>query len=107
MLSLLGLFGSTSHNFPSETCNLDSSMQLTICEIFFGITLTRNSSINTINFLILTGKLFMNKSRTKKQPLYFINFLAFVKEKIKHTTYLRQINDQLGEDLERDLMDAL
>ena len=87
--------------------NLDTSMQLTICEIIFGITITGNSSINTINFLILTGKLFINKSRTNKQPLYFINFLAFVKEKIKHSTYLRQINDQLVEDWERDLMDAL
>ena len=82
-------------------------MQLTICEIIFGITITGNSSINTINFLILTGKLFINKSRTKKQPLYFINFLALVKEKIQHTTYLRQINDQLEEEKERDLMDAL
>ena len=44
--------------------NLDISIQLTICEIIFGITIPGNSSINTINFLILNGKLFMKKSRT-------------------------------------------
>ena len=53
--------------------NLDTSMQLTICEIIFGIIITGNSSINTINFLILIGILFINKSRINKQPLYFIN----------------------------------
>ena len=61
--------------------NLDTNIQFTICEIVFGITITGNSRINTINFLILIGKLFINKSRTNKQPLYFINFLALLKDK--------------------------
>ena len=43
--------------------SLDTNIQLTICEIIFGITITGNSSINTINFLILIGKLFINISR--------------------------------------------
>ena len=77
--------------------NLDTSIPLTICEIIFGITITGNNSINTLNFLILIGKLFINKSRTNKQPVYFINFLAIVKEKIKFATYLRQISGQLVE----------
>ena len=47
--------------------NLEASMQLTICEIIFGITITGNSSINTINFLIPTGKLFINKAQ-KNNP---------------------------------------
>ena len=87
--------------------NLDTSMKLTICEVIFGINIQGNKSIDTINFLILIGKRFINKSRTNKQPLYFINFLALIKEKIQLTTYNRLINNQPIKDWEMELMDIL
>ena len=87
--------------------NLDTSMKLTICEVIFGINIQGNKSIDTINFLILIGKRFINKSRTDKQPLYFLNFLALIKEKIHLTTYNRLINNQPIKDWEMELMDIL
>ena len=41
--------------------NLDTSFDLTICEIIFGIPIFHNQSITAINFIILLGKWYINK----------------------------------------------
>ena len=87
--------------------NLDTSMNLTVCEILFGICIDNNDSLTTLNFLILIGKHFINRSRNNNDPFYFINFLSLLKEKIQAITYSKRINSQELEDWERDLLDAL
>ena len=87
--------------------NLDTSMDLTVCEILFGICIDNNESFNIINFLILLGKQFINKSRTNKEPLYFIKFVALLKNKIENIIYTKNINSQDVKSWERDLADAL
>ena len=87
--------------------NLDTSMDFTVCEILFGICIDNNESFNIINFLILLGKQFINKSRTNKEPLYFIKFISLLKNKIENIIYTKIINSQDVKGWERDLADAL
>ena len=87
--------------------NLDTSMDFTVCEILFGICINNNDSFNIINFLILLGKHFINRSRNNGEPLYFINLLSLLKDKIENVVFIKQINSQNVKDWERELADAL
>ena len=87
--------------------NLDTSMNLTVCEILFGIYIENNNSLMTLNFLILIGKYFINRSRNNGDPLFFIKFLSLLKEKIQNITYTKIVNSQELDNWERDLLDAL
>ena len=87
--------------------NLDTSLKLTVCEIIFGICIENNKSIDMINFIILIGKNFINKSRNNRDPLYFIKFLSILKEKIECINYIKQNNDEDLTDLEKDVAGAL
>ena len=82
-------------------------MDFTVCEILFRICIDNNESINIINFLILLGKQFINKSRTNKEPLYFIKFISLLKNKIENIIYTKNNNSQDVKSWERDLADAL
>ena len=62
--------------------NLDTSFNLTICEIMFGIPIDYNQTIKAINFMIILGKWFINNSRSLDIPINFQNNLAFLKTKI-------------------------
>ena len=70
--------------------NLDTTMTLTVCEILFGICIDDNESFMTLNFLILLGKLFINRSRNNGEPIYYINFLSLLKEKIQNIIYIKE-----------------
>ena len=87
--------------------NLDTSRDFTVYEILFGICIDNNKSFNIINFLILLGKQFINKSRTNKEPLYFIKFVSLLKNKIENIIYIKNIRRQDVKGWERDLADAL
>ena len=87
--------------------NLDTSMKFTVCEILFGICIENNDSFNIMNFLILLGKKFINKSRSNSEPLYFINFLSFLKEKIENIVYIKTINSHELNGWESELANAL
>ena len=87
--------------------NLDTIMKLTVCEILFGICIDNNDSFMTLNFLILIGTLFINRSRNNNNPFYFINFLSLLKEKIQNITYVKRINNQKLKNWERNMLDAL
>ena len=82
-------------------------MNFTVCEILFGISIEKNDSFNIMNFLILLGKKFINRSRSNSEPLYFINFLSFLKEKIENIVYIKTINSQELNGWESDLVNAL
>ena len=62
---------------------------------------------NIINFFILLGKQFINRSRTNGEPLYFIKFLYLLKDKIKNIIYNKKINTKELNEWEMDLADAL
>lgn len=60
-----------------------------------------------INFIILIGKIFINKSRNNGDALYFIKFLSILKEKIEIINYIKKNNDEDLRDWGRDVADAL
>ena len=62
--------------------NLDTSFDLTICEVIFGIPISYNPTINAINFLIILGKWYINNVRTLNKEISMPSFLKFVKKKV-------------------------
>ncbi len=64
--------------------NLELTFHFTICEILFGIPFeTNQSDLGMINFIILLGKWYMNKSRSEENRFYLITFLEILKDKVQ------------------------
>ena len=62
---------------------LDLTFDFTVCEIIFGIpNINNQNEIDIINFLILYGKWYINKIKTEGKPMYFINFIELIKNRI-------------------------
>ena len=76
------------------TDNIDIHFNFTICEIIFGIPSNENPDIDVINFLIIMGKWYINKAKSEKEPLYFLNFLTLIKNKIETIVQANQIQNR-------------
>ena len=75
--------------------NLGYGFELTVCEVIFGIPDTKNPDINILNFLILMGKWYINKCRSKDNQIYFFEFLTILKNKVDIMTY-RSVEGDVG-----------
>ena len=73
--------------------NLDTSFDLTICEVIFGIPISYNPTINAINFLIILGKWYINNVKTLNKELSMSSFLKFVNQKVDKIFYIKATND--------------
>ena len=62
--------------------NLEVSFPLTVCEVLFGINLISDPNVKVMNFIILLGKWYINNTKQNEKPLYFINFLTLLQNKI-------------------------
>ena len=82
--------------------NLETSMKLTICEVLFGIPI-HDEGIKSINFIILMGKWFINKSRTQDKVLNLHTFLKMLKTKIDMIIYNKTINNKEPDEWEMNL----
>ena len=78
-------------------------MNLTICEILFGIPI-QDEGIKPINFIILMGKWFINKRRTDEKPLNLNTFFKILKNKIDMIVYNKTKNNKDADDWEINLM---
>ena len=58
------------------------NIKLTVCEILFGLPHAVDNYIELLNFLIILGKTYINHSKTTEQPIYFIELLNLIKNKI-------------------------
>ena len=87
--------------------NLDTSFNLTICEIIFGIPIFHNQSIAAINFIILLGKWYINNVRSLNKPLNFLNFLRLVKTKTDEIILIKTTNNVDPQMWKIDLLIAL
>ena len=83
--------------------NLETSIKPTICDILFGIPI-KEENIDTINFINLLGKWYINKTRTQNKPLAFNEFLQILKNKIDMIVYNKNINNIDPRDWEIHLM---
>ena len=86
--------------------NLEVTFDLTICEVLFGIPIYNNKDINIINFLIMIGKWFINQCRMNETPIYFINYLYIVKEKIEIIILNNSLNDYENSDWQEALLEV-
>ena len=74
--------------------NLGYGFELTVCEVIFGIPDTKNPDIRLLNFLILMGKWYINKCRSKENQIYFFEFLMILKNKVNIMTFIPVEEDQ-------------
>ena len=63
--------------------NLGFGFELTVCEVLFGIPNSNNADTKLLNFLILMGKWFINNCKVKEKPIYFIEYLSIIKDKVE------------------------
>lgn len=72
--------------------NLEVNIPLSPCEIIFGIQNYHNNDIfNTINFLLLYGKYFIQNQNYKNSILNFTAFLNIVKHRLKAEKLIYQM----------------
>ncbi len=62
--------------------NLEINFPFTICEIIFGIGITDDINIDIINFIILLGKWYIHKTKSDEKPLFLLNFLKLIRDKM-------------------------
>ena len=78
--------------------NLGFGIGLTVCEVIFGIPIYNNSDFKIINFLILIGKWYLNSMKTQNKLIYFIEFIALIKEKAEILRYICISNNEEVEE---------
>ena len=74
--------------------NIEFCFDLTICEVLFGIPIT-NNDMKLLNFLIIIAKHYINKIKVLEKPLYFIELLSHIRQKVRIMEY---IDGSLGGD---------
>ena len=82
-------------------------MELTVCEVLFGPPTHNNSDLKLTNFLILIGKWFLNNTKTQNKPLYFLDFISLIKEKIEILKTISVLNNENVETWVDDLWAAI
>ena len=87
--------------------NLDIRFNLTECEVIFGIPYNNTIDLQIINFIILLGKHYINKRKTKKEPLYIFEILQEIKTKIEITILTNCINDRENPEWQTELQNIL
>ena len=65
---------------------------LTVCEIIFGIS-ELDELIRLVNYIILYGKLYINKQRTNSKKFTLAEFFSKLKDKIMVNLTLLRINE--------------
>ena len=71
---------------------LEVMLHFIVCEILFGV-IESDDLIRVINYIILYGKLYINKQRTYGKKLTLSEFINKLKDKIKIILSLDQINE--------------
>ena len=87
--------------------NVGFGMELTVCEVLFGLPTHNNSDLKLTNFLILIGKCFFNNAKMQNNPLYFLDFIILIKEKIKILKTISVLNNKNVETWVDDLWAAI
>ena len=67
--------------------NFEFCFDLTICEVLFGIPIT-NDDMKLLNFLIIIAKHYINKTKVLEKPLYFIELLSHIRQKVRIMEYI-------------------
>ncbi len=88
--------------------NLDLKFNFTVCEILFGIPFQNTQlDLEMINFILLLGKWYINKTKVDEKVLYFINFIELINAKIQVITSNNKINSRLNKEWHNTLQEIL
>jgi len=89
--------------------NLDVSVNFTVCEILLGIPIVNKSDSLTqiLNYLILIAKWYINKCKTALNPVFFVNYLLLVRQKIETVILCNTLNDRESFDWQEELYTLL
>ena len=79
------------------TQNLEFSFKFSICEIIFGLIGLNDENIKITNFLILITKFYINKNRTKEEPLYFFELLSVIRQKVLLNNFFQYTNEHFSD----------
>ena len=82
-------------------------IKLTVCEILFGLPHAVDNYIELLNFLIILGKKYINHSKTTEQPIYFIELLNLIKNKIDVIILSNNLSNRQNKGWQDTLRDNL
>ena len=75
---------------------LGVKFRLTVCEIIFGIC-DSNDFTRVLNYIIIFGKVYINKQRTNDAKLTVMEFIGKLQNKVKVLLTLDRINQDRGD----------
>ena len=67
--------------------SLGYGFKLTVCEVLFGIPNYNCADTKLLIFLILLGKWYINHCKLKEKPIYLIEYLSLIKDKVEAMIY--------------------
>ena len=72
---------------------LNFGIELTVCEILFGLSTYNNPDLKLTFDFIFIDKWFLNNVKTQNKPMYFLVFITLVKNKIEVSKNISAINN--------------
>ena len=81
-------------------------LNLTICEILFGITTIDSIEVKILNYIILITKFFIHKTKQQENNLYFIELLHYLKIKTETMLESNAITNKENKEWQEELMNA-
>ena len=83
--------------------NLEVSINLTVCEVLFGIPIPNNPDIEAINYITLIGKWYINRNRSNEEALYMLEFLELLKDKMTAIFEGNKIYDRTSKEWQENI----
>lgn len=85
--------------------NINIKFNLTECEIIFGLPFCKESDIDLMNFLLIITKWYINSVKSNDKPLYFLELLQIIGNKIMLISYANKINNRINKSWQDQLYD--
>ena len=84
---------------------LNVMVPFTECEVLFGIPFLNSSELELINFLLILTKWYINNTKINNRPLYFIELVSIIKDKIMLIYRINNINSRANTDWQKQVYD--
>ena len=87
--------------------HFEIKLNLTVCEVLFGLPYAINEYIELINFVIILCKWYINSKKVNNEPLYFIELLNRIREKLKLLILTNNMNNRANKPWQDTLDEKL
>ena len=85
--------------------NINIKFMFTECEIIFSLPFIKEAETELINFVIIITKWYINNAKSNDKPLYFIELLRVIEDKIRPITYANKENNRINTGWQNKLYD--